>query len=225
MKIQELTIPKPCGESWDTMRGGAKERFCDSCQHEVHDLSAMTRREAEALLASDNGSLCVRYTMRNEEMVFQPESSPRLMAQLRGLNSLVAAAAVAIPLLIGGCDMGAGPEPQAQAPIVIQEGQPLQLQTDPGAAKPPAPPTAQPVEVAPPEETHVLGEPAPVEEQIEMGKIGVEPEEPEEPEEPCDKGEQGDEIKDVPAEATEPEHIKMGKIKAPPRVHPKPKSE
>lgn len=223
MKIQELTIPKPCHESWDAMHGGAKERFCDSCQHEVHDLSAMTRREAEALLASDSGSLCVRYTMRGQEMVFQPEASPRLMAQLRGLNSLVAAAAVAIPLLIGGCDMGAGPEPQAQAPIVIQEGQPLQLQT--GAAKPPAPPAEQPVEAAPPEETHVMGEPAPVEEEHTMGKIAAPTEEAEEP---CDKGEQGDEIKDVPAEgATEPEHIKMGKvkIKPPPRAHPKPESK
>ena len=39
---------------------GEKSVFCDLCQKRVHNLSAMTARERESLLAG-GGPLCVRY--------------------------------------------------------------------------------------------------------------------------------------------------------------------
>lgn len=230
MKLAQLHIPKPCDEPWDGMSGGDTARFCDKCQHDVHDLSAMTRREAEALLAREGSALCVRYVMRGDEMVFAPEPGPRLMAQLQGLNRLVAAAALAVPLLLAGCDVPP-PEPTAQAPIIIQEGQPAQLQ---GASRAPAPPS----QASPPkaevessgevitlgrrrvvEERVVKGEPAPVDEPL-MGKPAMPA--PEEAEEPCDKAEGGDVIEDAPAavdataKPTTKPRVKMGKFVAGP---------
>jgi hypothetical protein len=207
MKLEQLHIPKPCDEPWEEMSGGDTARFCDKCQHDVHDLSAMTRREAEALLAREGSALCVRYVMRGEELVFAPEPGPRLMAQLQGLNRLVAAAALAVPLLLAGCDVPP-PEPTAQPPIIIQEGQPAQLQ---GASRAPAPPpqaSPPPVKGEAAEEAVVVGrpraydervvkgEPAPVDELL-MGKPAMPA--PEEAEEPCDKAEGGDVIEDAPA--------------------------
>lgn len=214
MKINQLYIPKPCGESWDKMTGGAEERFCDSCQHEVHDLSAMTKREAEALLQRGGESLCVRYTLRDGEMVFQQEApqlvgTPRLMAQVSGLNRLVAAAALVVPLLIAGCDAPQAPvEPSAQAPLIIQEGKPVTI--EPGAAKPPAfNPAQTPGPTAPPVEEHLMGEPAVVEET--MGKVAHVEEET--PEEACD-GE--DKAHEQPAAPPREEKL-MGKPMMPPK--------
>lgn len=215
MKINQLHIPKPCGESWDKMTGGAKERFCDACQHEVHDLSAMTKREAEALLERGGESLCVRYTLHDGEMVFQQEAqrivgTPRLMAQVSGLNRLVAAAALVVPLLIAGCDAPAGPaEPSAQAPLIIQEGKPVTI--EPGAAKPPVfDPAQTPGPTAPPaEEAHVMGEPAAVEET--MGKVAHVEEEA--PEEACD----GEDKAAAPVKTPNIKQPLMGKPMLPPR--------
>lgn len=39
-----------------------KKRFCDECELHVHDLAAMTKREAKAVLASEaTEGLCIRY--------------------------------------------------------------------------------------------------------------------------------------------------------------------
>jgi len=42
------------------MEPAAGGRHCALCQRSVHDLSALTRAEAEALLAQSGGGLCVR---------------------------------------------------------------------------------------------------------------------------------------------------------------------
>jgi hypothetical protein len=44
------------------MTGDARGRFCQHCQKTVHDLSAMSRDEAELLVCQSAGSLCVRLT-------------------------------------------------------------------------------------------------------------------------------------------------------------------
>lgn len=45
--LAALHIPKPCHEDWQAMHGNAQQRFCDSCQHHVVNLSAMTSDAAE----------------------------------------------------------------------------------------------------------------------------------------------------------------------------------
>lgn len=45
-------------------------RACDQCQLQVHDLSALSRAEAEALLAAASGGrLCVRFYRRADGRV------------------------------------------------------------------------------------------------------------------------------------------------------------
>lgn len=68
LKILDAVVVKnPCQESWEQMKGGETSRFCLKCSHSVVNLSAMTRSEAEKLIAHKNdGRLCVRYFINDD---------------------------------------------------------------------------------------------------------------------------------------------------------------
>lgn len=76
-------------------RKGETSRYCDECRKSVYDLSAMTRAEAVALLAS-SCDLCVRYLydLRGRP-VHRPSGKKRVW--------LAVAAMAAAPLLIEAC--------------------------------------------------------------------------------------------------------------------------
>ena len=63
-KLDQLRVAKPCPASWSEMEGDDKVRFCSHCEQRVYNLTAMTRSEAEQLLASRSGRLCLRYYRR-----------------------------------------------------------------------------------------------------------------------------------------------------------------
>lgn len=63
MKRRRLQILEPCSEDFAAMKGGPKTRFCDKCDKNVHNLSEMTEREADAFLRENaRGSICIRMT-------------------------------------------------------------------------------------------------------------------------------------------------------------------
>jgi hypothetical protein len=65
--LDAVVVKNPCQESWEQMKGGEKSRFCLKCSHSVVNLSAMTRSEAEKLIARKNdGRLCVRYFVNDD---------------------------------------------------------------------------------------------------------------------------------------------------------------
>lgn len=105
MRRLHLPIQDPCHEDWDAMNttDGAS-RFCDSCAKHVHDVSAMTERQAWTVLADESkrGRVCVRYTLdgRTGQIKYKIETvaAPAPM----GFTGLLAAASVAVALL-GGC--------------------------------------------------------------------------------------------------------------------------
>jgi hypothetical protein len=59
--LKNLTVPSPCPVDWNSMTGNDQVRFCEHCSLDVHNLSLMTRSEAERLVARSNGRLCVQY--------------------------------------------------------------------------------------------------------------------------------------------------------------------
>lgn len=67
--LDRIEIASPCSASWEAMRGDDRVRFCESCQKNVYDLSAMARAEAEQLVADREGSLCVRFYRRQDGTV------------------------------------------------------------------------------------------------------------------------------------------------------------
>ena len=62
--LANIRVASPCTEPWAGMAGDDRVRDCAKCQQSVYNLSAMTREEAETLIASRNGRLCVRYFQR-----------------------------------------------------------------------------------------------------------------------------------------------------------------
>ena len=89
-----------------------KKRFCDECELHVHDLSAMTKREARAVLASEG--LCIRYLYdQHGAVVFSDDA--RLVAPsalVRAKRFVQGAMAVALPMTLTAC-IGAAPSRSA----------------------------------------------------------------------------------------------------------------
>jgi hypothetical protein len=59
-RLDSIQIPKPCTAEWSQMSGDDQRRFCSECNKHVLNLSAMTRRQAEAHIEASQGRLCAR---------------------------------------------------------------------------------------------------------------------------------------------------------------------
>ncbi len=127
MNKRQLPINNPCTMDWNTMAGGARQRFCEACDKTVHNLSAMTQMEAQAVLEQRRAGqrLCVRYSAGNDgEILFQrPSLIPAgLLVRTRqvALRATLAAVAVAAVVEAPGC-VPAGPVSGAVAARVAAE--------------------------------------------------------------------------------------------------------
>src|SRR5262245_42449716 len=59
-----LEVASPCTVPWQSMRGDERVRHCSECRLDVFNLSGMSQREAEGLIESRQGRLCVRFYRR-----------------------------------------------------------------------------------------------------------------------------------------------------------------
>jgi hypothetical protein len=112
MHATEIPIATPCGADWRSMKPTDNKRFCDSCRKHVHDLSAMTKEEARAVLASPPvEGLCVRYLHDvHGDIVFQQGPiAPTLL--VRAKRFAMVAAAAALPMAMAACGGGATGSP------------------------------------------------------------------------------------------------------------------
>lgn len=64
--LNNLTVPSPCTADWSSMTGTDRVRFCEHCNLQVHNLSQITRTQAQRLISRSNGRLCVRYHLDAE---------------------------------------------------------------------------------------------------------------------------------------------------------------
>jgi Carboxypeptidase regulatory-like domain len=97
-RLDRCDVPSPCAVSWNSMIGPDVTRTCAFCAREVHDLSALTTAEAEALIFRDTERVCVRY-VRGADGVIQTKDRPARMIQkgpYAGLSAAALAAAVAL---------------------------------------------------------------------------------------------------------------------------------
>jgi len=62
--LKNVRIASPCRANWDQMTGDERVRHCAECNLNVYNLSEMTGRAAEELIASREGRLCVRFFRR-----------------------------------------------------------------------------------------------------------------------------------------------------------------
>lgn len=85
--FDSISVKSPCNESWDEMIGSDTIRFCSHCAKNVHDISAITRTEAERLIRQSNGNLCVRY-IKNPNG--KPVNAPPKLTQIKRRATIAA---------------------------------------------------------------------------------------------------------------------------------------
>jgi hypothetical protein len=84
--LDHVRVAAPCSSDWEQMHGSEKVRFCAECNLNVYNLSEMTKKEAERLVAQREGRLCVRYYRRSDGTILTNNCPVGLRAIKRRLS-------------------------------------------------------------------------------------------------------------------------------------------
>ena len=101
-KLDNVRIAAPCPANWESMYGNARVRFCGECQLNVYNLSAMSRADAEHLVAQAEGRLCVRYYRRRDGSIITQNCPVGLRALKRRLSRVATALATSVISFFAG---------------------------------------------------------------------------------------------------------------------------
>jgi hypothetical protein len=155
--LRQVRVASPCGAAWDQMEGDERRRFCRQCGLNVYNLSEMSRNEAEELVRSAEGRLCVRFYHRRDGSVLT-RNCPVGFGRARRALLLQASALGAVFLSIPAVAAAWTRVRSKVEPAVVE---PLrQLAIKQGWIKPPPPPRVNPF--ARMGELRVLPPPAPL---------------------------------------------------------------
>lgn len=92
----KINIASPCPARWEDMGGNHCVRFCDHCQKNVYNISALTTAEATALLESKQGNLCARIYQRADGNVLTEDCPVGVAQHWRRFKVLVSSGVAVI---------------------------------------------------------------------------------------------------------------------------------
>ena len=117
--LRDVRVATPCHESWDAMSGTDHVRSCERCQHKVYNLSELTASEAETLLRTAEGRLCVRFYRRADGTVMTKDCSVGVaVRRQRRIAQAVAGVAAAVGSAAALLKPGT-PEPTMGSPMAL----------------------------------------------------------------------------------------------------------
>lgn len=129
--LEDIRIASPCPADWNQMVGDDKSRFCKQCEKNVYNLSAMTREEAELLVLSKEGNLCVQLWKRADGTVITADcpvglrrKRMRLAAVIAVGSGLATSALAVFALFATAGEPPPPPVPSAPIPYVMTETPP-----------------------------------------------------------------------------------------------------
>jgi hypothetical protein len=131
--LSTLRIDKPCSQNWQSMQGDDRRRFCAQCQHHVHNLSALTEREVQKLIATTEGRLC-GMIVRDSSGRVVTQRDQGLHARLRRRLSawrLGLSSALASTLTTAGFAEKPSAPPPATSAQTPRDAQPANVATSP----------------------------------------------------------------------------------------------
>jgi hypothetical protein len=96
--LDHVKVAAPCLADWDQMVGSGRVRFCGQCSLNVYNLSSMTKAQAEHLIASTEGRLCVRFYRRRDGSIITRDCPVGLRAIGRRVSYLTKAV---VSLILG----------------------------------------------------------------------------------------------------------------------------
>ena len=120
--LRGVRVAAPCHESWDAMPGTDRIRSCERCQHKVYNLSEMTSIEAEALLRSSEGRLCVRFYRRADGTIMTKDCTVGATARR---NKRVAQAVAGVAAAVGSAAAILRPQPESHPVMGVATPMPL----------------------------------------------------------------------------------------------------
>lgn len=109
--LRNVHVAAPCHESWEAMPGSEQVRSCARCQHKVYNLSELTANEAEALLKTTEGRLCVRFFQRADGTILTKDCPVGSTARRQ---KRAAQAVAGIAAAVGGAAALFRPHPAVQ---------------------------------------------------------------------------------------------------------------
>jgi hypothetical protein len=121
MPLENLRIATPCPAEWEKMQGDDQVRFCHLCQKNVYDVSALTRRQAEALLRKNGTSICTMIYRRRDGKVLT-QDCPVGLAAIRRRLTRVAGMAFSAMLSVTSNSMAQQPRENEQPSSLAQIG-------------------------------------------------------------------------------------------------------
>ena len=100
--LDHVRVAAPCKADWDQMIGIDRVRFCGQCSLNVYNLSAMTRSDAESLIARTEGRLCLRFYRRSDGSIITKDCPVGLRAIRRRVSYVAKAiSSIALGLFAG----------------------------------------------------------------------------------------------------------------------------
>jgi hypothetical protein len=117
--LDDVRVAAPCNAGWDNMVGTERVRFCGQCNLNVYNLSAMTRGDAERLIAETEGRLCVRYYRRADGTILTKNCPVGLRALKRRLSRIATVTASAVLTFFAGILAVAGLKENSLLPATI----------------------------------------------------------------------------------------------------------
>ena len=140
--LDDVRVASPCDASWEAMKGDARVRFCEACEKQVYNLSAMPRLDAERLIAEHEGSVCIRLYRRTDGTVLTADCPVGLKrVRMRRVRRVIFAAAG-----LGALGLFAATQYRPATKMMMGEmtEQPAPVMGGTGAVPAPPPPSALP---------------------------------------------------------------------------------
>lgn len=138
IELPNLRLGFKCKERWEDMVGSDRVRACGGCDRPVFNLSAMTRAEAEAVLATRGLTPCVRFYRRPDGTVMTTDCPTGTRPVRKRLAVVASSMVAASTTLVSGAAF-------ADPWVAAQPGDP-ETPTDSQATDPPAPEATDPEE-------------------------------------------------------------------------------
>jgi hypothetical protein len=110
-KLDQLYVASPCTTDWEAMPGTEQVRFCNQCNLHVYNISAMTRKQAEAVIAETEGRLCTKLYRRADGTIITRDCPIGLRAVRRRVTRAASATLSAALSLFTNQTIGWASEP------------------------------------------------------------------------------------------------------------------
>ena len=116
--LKNVRVASPCRADWEKMAGDDRVRHCSECKLNVYNLSAMSRREAEELIAGREKRLCVRFYRRADGTILARDCPVGFRAAMARV-SRIAGAVLSALMSVG---FGVAQTEPIQGDVTIQHG-------------------------------------------------------------------------------------------------------